>query len=93
MPKGAGQAGSLSLIAVVVPGWNSRTRHEWFIHAEKNSAKRHFKASHWDLSKLTHFNGYFDENNSGYPLHNTRVEMCQFSMNPIVMSGHIGDIK
>ena len=23
--------------------------------------KRHFKASHWDPSKLTHFNRYFDE--------------------------------
>ena len=36
--------------------------------------KRHFKAIHWDPSKLTHFNSYFDEDSLRYPRQNTLIE-------------------
>ena len=36
--------------------------------------KRHVKANHWDPSKLTHFNGYFDEASSSYPRLNTLLK-------------------
>ena len=38
--------------------------------------------SHWDPSKLTHFNGYFDEDSSIFP-RQIPVEMCQFTRIPI----------
>ena len=33
--------------------------------------KRHFEAIHWNLSKLTHSTGYFDEVSASYPRENT----------------------
>ena len=69
--------------------------HVMFSIAEKSLAsmrkflqhKRYEQASHWDPSKLTHSNRYFDEDSSCYSCQDTRVGMCQFTRIPMPKSG------
>ena len=51
----------------------SASKYPFLLYIEKIlHHKQHFKTSHMNPSKLTHFNSVFDEVSSSYPRQNTR---------------------
>ena len=68
---------------LVLDDWLIRGVHYFDILRKILQHKRDVKASFWDPSNLTQFNGYFDEDSSSYPHQNTRVEMCEFNRIPM----------